>query len=188
MTIIWSMIPEIWSTTDIIFGHSGPFFALFPSMDPANQNFQKMQKTSEDIIILQTQMAVIWCMVPQIWSMWRTEFFVIFDGFFPFYTPNNPKNQNIEKLKKKTGDIIILQVYHKWQSYDVSGLMYGSWDMKRDRHNFLSFWTIFCPFTTKWRSYNIWFLKHKVWQTENLVILGHLLPFQPLDNPKNQVF
>ena len=53
------MIPEIWSTTDIIFGHSGPFFALPPPMDPANQNFQKMQKTSEDIIILQTQMAVI---------------------------------------------------------------------------------------------------------------------------------
>ena len=126
MTIIWSMIPEIWSTTDIIFGHSGPFFALFPPMDPANQNFQKMQKTSEDIIILQTQMTVIWCMVPQIWSMWRTEFFVIFDGFFPFYTPNNPKNQNIEKLKKKTGDIIILQVYHKWQSYDVCFMRYGA--------------------------------------------------------------
>ena len=25
--------------------------------------------------------------------------------------------------------------------------MYGSWDMEHDRHKFLSFWTIFCPFT-----------------------------------------
>ena len=23
-------------------------------------------------------------------------------------------------------------MHHKWQSYDVSGLMYGSWDMKCD--------------------------------------------------------
>ena len=27
-------------------------------------------------------------------------------------------------------------------------MMYGSWDMKRDRQNFLSFWTICCPFTS----------------------------------------
>ena len=166
--------------------------------------------------------------------------------FCPFTTPYPPLmiqkikilKKNNKKMKKMPQDVILSYIhvyhkdhinyhfthlYHKWQSYDVSGLMYGSWDMKRDRHNFLSFWTIFCPFTTnsppsplmilkikilkrkmrkmpqdiilsyinvyhKWRSYNIWFLKHKVWQTENLVILGHLLPFQPLDNPKNQIF
>ena len=26
--------------------------------------------------------------------------------------------------------------------------MYESRDMKCDKHNFLSFWTVFCPFTT----------------------------------------
>ena len=26
-------------------------------------------------------------------------------------------------------------------------MMYGSWDIKCKRHNFLSFWAIFCPFT-----------------------------------------
>ena len=36
----------------------------------------------------------------------------------------------------------------------------------------------------KWRSYDIWFLKYKVWQTEIFVILGHFLPFQPLENPE----
>ena len=32
-------------------------------------------------------------------------------------------------------------------------VMHGSWDMGHNRHNFLSFWTIFCPFTllTAWK-------------------------------------
>ena len=30
ITIIWCMLPEIWNTTDIIFCHFGPFFALIP--------------------------------------------------------------------------------------------------------------------------------------------------------------
>ena len=28
------------------------------------------------------------------YGAWQTEFFVILDLFWPFYTPNNPKNQN----------------------------------------------------------------------------------------------
>ena len=48
------MVPVIWSTTDIIFCHSGPFLPFYPPMDPENQNFQKKEKTPEDIIILQT--------------------------------------------------------------------------------------------------------------------------------------
>ena len=47
------MVPEIWSTTNIFFRHSGPFFALLPPMDPEKQNFEKMKKTPQDIIILQ---------------------------------------------------------------------------------------------------------------------------------------
>ena len=47
------MVPEIWSMTDIIFCHSGPFFALFPPMDPENKTFEKMKKTPEDKVILQ---------------------------------------------------------------------------------------------------------------------------------------
>ena len=38
----------------------------------------------------------------------RTDFFVILNHFLPFYSPNNPKNQNFEKMKKLPGDIIIL--------------------------------------------------------------------------------
>ena len=31
------------------------------------------------------------------------------------------------------------------KNYDQ--MMYGSWDMVRDRRNYFSFWAIFCPFT-----------------------------------------
>ena len=51
-------------------------------------------------------------MVPQIWSV-TDIIFVILDHFLPFYPLNNPKNQNFEKMKKITGDIIILHVYQK---------------------------------------------------------------------------
>ena len=47
------------------------------------------------------------------------------------------------------------------------------------------------PFThmySKRRSYDIWFQKYKVGQTEVFVILGHFLPFQPLDKMENQNF
>ena len=47
------IVPEIWSAKDITFCHSGLLLPFNPSMDPENQNFEKMQITPEDIIILQ---------------------------------------------------------------------------------------------------------------------------------------
>ena len=47
------MVPEIWSATDRIFCHYGPFLPFYPPMDLENQKFEKMKKTIEDIIILQ---------------------------------------------------------------------------------------------------------------------------------------
>ena len=49
------MVPEIWSATDRIFCHFGPFFALLPPPplnNQKNQNFEKMKKKPGDIIIL----------------------------------------------------------------------------------------------------------------------------------------
>ena len=39
-----------------------------------------------------------------------TEFVVILGHFLPIDPPNNPKNQNFEKMKTKSGDIIILHL------------------------------------------------------------------------------
>ena len=46
------MVPNLWSVTDRIFSHFELFFALLRPMDPENQNFEKLKKTPEDIIIL----------------------------------------------------------------------------------------------------------------------------------------
>ena len=46
ITIIWCMVPEIRSTTDIIFCHSGPFFALLHPMDLENQKILKNRKNT----------------------------------------------------------------------------------------------------------------------------------------------
>ena len=45
------------------------------------------------------------------------------------------------------------------------------------------------PFTHvqyKSRSHDVWFLRYEVQRTKFFVILGHLLPFDPCNNPKNQ--
>ena len=47
------------------------------------------------------------------------EFFVILGHFLPFDPPSNLKIEHFEKLKKKSGDIIILQIVPQVTSYDV---------------------------------------------------------------------
>ena len=86
--------------------------------------------------------------------------------------------------------------------------------MECNEQNFLSFWTAFCPFiplTTqkiktskneknpwryyhfthvyhKWQSFDVWFLRYQVRQTEFFVNLDNFLPFYPPNNLKNQNF
>ena len=81
---------------------------------------------------------IIWGMVPEIWG---ETFFCHSGSFFPFYTTNNPQNPNFEKMTKASGDVIILHKCTKYHNH----MMYFSWDIECDRHNFLSSWAIFCP-------------------------------------------
>ena len=145
MTIIWCMFPEIWSTTDRISCHFGLFFALLPPMDRENQNFENMKLMSGDIIILHMCTINDNHMMNGSWDMEcdRQNFLSIWTVFCPFTPPDNPKNKNFEKMNKRRGDIIILHMC----SIDENHRMYGPWYMEPDRQNFLSFWTVFCPFT-----------------------------------------
>ena len=105
----------------------------------------------------------------------QTEFFVILHHFWHFHPPNNLKNQNFEKMKYPPGDIIILHMCTINDNHDVwflrskfwkiekktpwgiivlhkctindDHIMYRSWVMEWNGHNFLSFWTVFCHFT-----------------------------------------
>ena len=67
---------------------------------------------------------------------------VILSHFSLFYSTNNPKNQNFEKIKKIAGDIIILLMCTKNLNHDVWFLRYGV-----RRTEFFVIWGIFCPFT-----------------------------------------
>ena len=55
----------------------------------------------------------------------------------------DPENPTFEKMKKPLEDIIILQMF----TINDSHMMYGFSDMECKRQTFLSFWTIFFPFT-----------------------------------------
>ena len=117
--------------------------------------------------------------------------FCHFEPFLPFDPPNNPKNQDFEKIKKTPGNIIILHLY----TTNNDHMTYGSWYIKHERQNFLSSWTIFCPPNNlenqnfeKWKKHMVvlsfytwityvWLRRYVAWQTEFILILGHFLPF-----------
>ena len=52
----------------------------------------------------------------------QTDFFVILGHFLPFYPTNNPKNQDFEKMKRTSGDVIILHMCTKNHDH----MMYAS--------------------------------------------------------------
>ena len=77
-----------------------------------------------------------------IYRVWQTEFFLTLGHFLPFYSPNNPKNNNSDKIKQTTQDIILYMC-----TINENHMMYVFWDKKHDRQTFLSFWAILCFFT-----------------------------------------
>ena len=78
-----------------------------------------------------------------IYSSWDMEYdrlkLVIMGHFLPFYPPKNPPKS--ELWKNESGYVSILHICTKNHNH----MMYASWDMEYNRHNFLSFWSIFCP-------------------------------------------
>ena len=103
MTIIWCMVPEIWSATDRNFCHFGPFFALLP----LTQNFLKNSKTCLEMALYTSvsKIMIICYTVPVIQHVTDVIFIFQFVLIFAFYHPNNPKNQIFEKWKKMLWDI-----------------------------------------------------------------------------------
>ena len=125
----------------VILGHFCPFNPL----TTWKIKILKLKKSPGYIVILHICIINDNHMMYGSWDMEcdRLNFFVILDRFSPFYSPMDPENQNFKKMKKTPEDIIILHIY----TINDSHIMYGSWDMECNGHNFLSFWTIFCPFT-----------------------------------------
>ena len=107
----------------------------------------KKKKKPGDIIILHKCVINGNHMMYGSWDMKHDgqNFFVILDYFLPFYLTNNLKNQNLGKVKKMPGDIIISHKFTKNHDHKL----YCSLDMVCNRCNcYFSFWAIFCPFTS----------------------------------------
>ena len=105
----------------VILGH---FFALLPHYWPQKLKLGKNKKTTRDIILLHM------CRINQdhiMYGSWdikcKWQSYCHFGSFSP--------------------DTIILH----FCTTNNDHMMYGSWDSKHDRHNFLPFWAISCPFT-----------------------------------------
>ena len=120
MTIIWCMVPEIRSTTDIIFCHSGPFLPINPPMDSENQTFSKNGKNTWRYYHfpnindhhMMCGSSDVECNGQNLLSFWTI--------FCPF-TPLKTRKIKIWKNEKK----------HLECNINHHHMMYGFWDMER---------------------------------------------------------
>ena len=128
-------------------GHFLPF--TLPPKNPKSQNFEKTTKAAGDIIILhectKNHNHMRYSSRDMDWDRKKVlSFWAIYCQFTPPPPiPLNPENQNFKTMKKESWEVITLHMCTK----NHNNMMYASWDMEYDRHNFLSFWAIFCPFT-----------------------------------------
>ena len=130
--MIWCMLPEIWNTTDITFLSIWAIFCYFTILRSKKVKILKKRKKYQEISPFYTcapQMTIIWCMVPEIWS--TTDIIICHFDYFGSLSPNTLENQNVEKMKKVPGDIIILHLYSTYDSH----MMYDSWDIGRNGQN-----------------------------------------------------
>ena len=149
-----------WKTFFVILGHFLHFYHPTLPNDPKNQNFErKKMKKMPKILLFYRYMCTINLIIYGAWNIrCDRQKFVILGHFLPFQALTTPKIK-ILKMKITPGDIIIL---HIWTIND-NHMKCGSWDVKHNIHNFLPFWTVFCPFTPtmdpknqnfeKWKKY-----------------------------------
>ena len=120
----------------VILGHFCPYPP--PPNDPENKNLENKWKKFLEILSFYTYM----CTINEdhiIYGSWnircdRQKFLSFWAIFCPF-SPLTTWKIKILTLKKTPGDIIILHIC----TINDNHMMYGSWDMERNRHNFLSF-------------------------------------------------
>ena len=104
---------------------------------PEKSEFWKNEKKLLEISSFYTcvpKTTIIWGTVPEIQS--ETNFFCHFGPFFALYLPlhpNNPENQNFEKIRKASGDVIILN----WCNKKHDRMMYAYTDMECNRQFFV---------------------------------------------------
>ena len=126
--IIWCMLTQIWSATDMIFCHFRPFLLFYPNIETENLNLGKKVKKIGNIILLHIcTMKIIWCMDPEIQSA-NDRDFCYFKPLFALWTSLQLKKSKFWKNKKRLCNIIL-----NLCSMNENDMMYGSWDIVCDR-------------------------------------------------------
>ena len=131
MTIIWCMVPEIWSIMDWIFLSFWTIFCPFTPLTTRKIKILKKWKKTLEILLFYTcvpQITIILCIIPEISSTTdRT-----FCHFGPFFSQNSPKQHEKSKLKKwkKAWRYHhFTQVSQKSWSYAILFLRYSVWQI-----------------------------------------------------------
>ena len=111
-----------------------PFFCPLILLTPQKSKFCKNEKKRLEILsfcLCVPKTTIIWGTTPEMQSETH-DFLSFWTIFLSCYPPNKLKNQNFEKMKKISGDFIILHMCTKNHDH----MMYASWDMECNRHNF----------------------------------------------------
>ena len=136
-------------------GYFLPFYISFPatpypppSNNPDNQNFEKIKEAPGDIIILNMSNINKNQKLNDVWFLrygaQPTDFFLILNQFLPFYcSPQPPTTPPTQQPKELK-----------------------FWKMKRYRHHH------FTQVYHKWQTYDIWFLRYQLQQTNFFCHLG----------------
>ena len=147
MTIIWCMVPEIWSTANRIVCHFGPFFAFLPPPPPplATQKIKILKNEKNAWRYNFTKL------YQKSWSyatlLLRYDMWLLFFALLPL---SNPKNKWKKKWKKMLGDI---KIHMCTKSHDH--MMHKSWDMvcygwmNRQMYGWKKWHTVFPLISTK---------------------------------------
>ena len=114
-----------------------------PPKNPKNQNFEKIKKPAGDIILHTCTKTHNHMSYGSSDMEWKTVFLSFWAIFCPFTLLTTQKITKNFKMKKTFRQFVILHLCTKNHNH----MMFDSRNMECGKHNFLSFWTIFPPFT-----------------------------------------
>ena len=173
MTITGCIVPGIWSMTNRIFCHFGPFFCPFTLLATQKIKIFKNEKNAWRYYHFMHKIKNVNHMMYGSRNMKRDRqnFLSFWTISSPFTCLTTPKNQNFEKLKKNLGDIIIL---HKKKN-----------QKRQQQHLEISSFYNSVP-----KIMIICYTVPEIWCVTDVIIFhfGPFLPFYPANSPKNQNF
>ena len=141
----------------------GHFLPLDPPNNPKNEKKKwKNEKKCMKILWFYTclpQMVIIK-------EHDRQKFLSYWTIFLPFYPPNNPQNQNFEKMKAMPGDVILQKC-----TKNHDHILYCSWDMACDGRIVIFYFGLFFDFLPPLtvQKINIWKKMNKTYR--DIIIL-----------------